>query len=75
MIGATFREKLDFVWDGTTTYAHGPPTLSTRRYIVKNLGLGDVSWGVFDRLENRFLLNEEIFEMSLVDLSSQMGVA
>jgi hypothetical protein len=70
-----FKSKLRFVFDTTTT-GFGDPAgsaVGNRRYIAKAFAAAGSGWGVFDRLDNRFLSDREVKKLSPTDLAAEMG--
>ena len=65
-----FKRKLRAVWNKGGIVGEGPMDPGNHRYVPQALD-GGPGWGVFDRLEDRFLTDREIKKLPEEALASE----
>jgi hypothetical protein len=63
------EKRLRMLWDGRTSPAHGPMMdFSKYRYTPRAYSDGGPGWGVYDKLGDRFLSDQEVVRLPVQSL-------
>lgn len=64
------RQRLKWLWDNRThDIGAQPQDLAKWRYVPQSLN-GGTGWGVFDRVQERFLSNDELLKVPMDKLQA-----